>query len=102
MQVKRIIAVICLLVLTIQVLPVKQIGSVLFGNQVNEELPHSLDLEKKCDCKSFPFNDDPFLAASAIALYPPLYSGNEYIHFAITLPSSHEADIPTPPPNIAA
>ncbi len=102
MQLKRIIAVICLLVLTIQVLPVKQIGYVLFGNQVNEELPHSLDLEKKTDCKCFPFKDDPFLASSAIALYPPIYSGNQYIHFTITLPDSHEGDIPTPPPNIAA
>ncbi|KAI9450661.1 hypothetical protein F5148DRAFT_1336361 [Russula earlei] len=102
MQLKRIIAVICLLVLTIQVLPVKQIGSVLFGNQVNEELPHSLGLEKKADCKCFPFKDDPFLAASGIALYPPIYSGNQYIHFTITLPASHEGDIPTPPPNIGA
>ena len=98
MRIKRIIAFVCLLVLATQALPVKQIGAVLFGNQINEEVPHSVDTGKDCGkvlCKIDPFitaqpADDCFITPANI----------DYAHFASLLPLNHAGEIHTPPPNI--
>jgi hypothetical protein len=43
---KKLIAFTCLFVLSVQVLPVQQIGSLLGSNTINEELPHNFSSEK--------------------------------------------------------
>jgi hypothetical protein len=98
MNFKKIIALFCLLTLSTQMLPVKAIGAVLFGNQINEEIPHSIDLGKDSHCKQL-LKDDYLLNTIA---GNDLISGNinEYVHFASLLPSNHTGEVHTPPPNI--
>jgi hypothetical protein len=98
MKFKKIIALICLVTLSTQMLPVKEIGAVLFGNQLNEEIPHSLDIGKDTPCKLLLKND--YLLNSFAE--NDLGSGNisEYVHFASLLPHNHACEIHTPPPNI--
>lgn len=97
MKFKKIIAFFCLITLSTQMLPVKEIGAVLFGNQINEEIPHSMDVGKDSPCK-FLIKGDSFINQIAANLF---LSGNisEYVHFASLLPHNHAAEIHTPPPN---
>lgn len=101
MKLKTIISLFCLVVLMFQLLPVKQLGSLLFSNQIQEELPHSMDdvekdikgkLDFKKDfCCTHDFAEINHISANAIG----------YIHFATALPAAHAGEIHTPPPNIA-
>ena len=43
MQLKKAIALFCLIVVCLQVLPVKQIGAVLFNNQITEEIARAVE-----------------------------------------------------------
>ena len=84
-----------------QVLPVKQLGSLLFSNQIQEELPHgSTEVEKdmkgKLDIKKEFYCAHNFAAINYINT-----NATCYIHFATALPLSHAGDIQTPPPNFA-
>lgn len=98
MKLKRAIAFICVLVLATQALPVKQIGAVLFGNQINEEIPHSIDAGK-CFGKEI-HKSDPFITAyQSVHCFITSASFN-YFHFASLLPLNHAGEIHTPPPNI--
>ncbi len=103
MQLKTFITSFCFLVLTFQLLPVRQLGGLLFSNGITEELPHDddsdgalKDYKDKLSFKKdflFTYSDGNFsLAESAIA---------QYIHFSIVLPSPLAGDVQTPPPNIA-
>ncbi len=75
-------------------LPVQQVGSMLFGNQLTEEVPHTLESFSKSDCKK------EFLEPSIPSIEP---------HFTlvlivdkaffITIPHNHSTDIYSPPPN---
>lgn len=98
MRLKKVIALFCLLMLASQMLPVKEIGAVLFGNQLNEELPHSLDVGKDVSCKLL-VKSDSFLHYLVDSNF---LSGDigEYVQFASLLPKNHATEIPTPPPNL--
>jgi hypothetical protein len=98
MKFKKIIALFCLMILSTQILPVKAIGAVLFGNQVNEEILHSMDANKDAPCKLL-IKGDSFIHQIAANIF---LSGtiSEYVHFASLLPHNHAAEIHTPPPNI--
>ena len=97
MKLKKFITIFCLLVLSIQMLPVKQIGYVLFSNQITEELPHSIDAKvKSCLAKEY-----PCVEAYASSLLVIASNDKAYFHFAVSLPVPHTGDIQTPPPNIA-
>ena len=93
---KKLIAFICLFVLSVQVLPVQQIGSLLGSNTINEELPHNFSSEKNTDLKFEHTGVD-------ISLYQANdeTSAAIYIHFASSIPDNHQGEIHTPPPNIA-
>ena len=96
---KKIIALVCLLILGIQVLPLRQIGCLLSKNQLTEELPHSVCEVKNSVQKFEPTIPDPF--GSAGVLQTDLLATNaiRFVHFASVLPASHEGEIHTPPPN---
>ena len=96
MKLKKIIALLCIVLLSTQMLPVKAIGAVLFGNQINEEIPHSLDAGKDAPCKLLLKEDHSFDVAGN-----NLISGSikEYVHFASLLPHNHAGEVQTPPPN---
>lgn len=100
MKWKHVIAVVCLLVLGTQVLPLKQLGSLLSSNTVNEELPHGMDDGK--DIGKASLVKENIILPSGIAL-SAIFSNltREYIHFAVSLPDCHAGDIHTPPPNVA-
>lgn len=82
-----------------QLLPVKQLGSLLFSNQIQEELPHTTgDVEKDMKGK-LDFKKD-FCCNYSFAQINYICSNvNCYIHFATVLPFPHAGEIHTPPPN---
>jgi len=94
---KKAATIFCLLVLSIQALPVKQIGAMLFSNQFTEELPHSMELKGKLSLGK----EDPFIASSIFSLQLIQADDKAYFHFAVSLPPSHPGEIHTPPPNVA-
>ena len=87
-----------LMVLTIQILPVKQMGRALFGNQFTEELPHACDAEKNC-CKKADIKSD-FLYTPSFRLVS-VFTRINFLHlyFSASIPSNHTGDIHVPPPN---
>jgi hypothetical protein len=94
MKLKKLIAIICIFTLGTQMLPVQQIGSVLFGNQINEELPHNYDSKEKESKGDIDFTT----IHSSLPLFSVQVSA--YLHFAVSLPSSYSKDVHTPPPNV--
>ena len=85
-----------------QMLPVKQLGSLLFSNQLQEELPHGIggDVEKDTKGK-LDFKKD-FCCTHYVAQINYIYTNAIlYFHFATALPVPHAGEIHTPPPNIA-
>lgn len=92
---KKLIAIICLIVLSIQVLPVEQIGTLLGSNSVNEELPHNFSTEKSADLKFESTGYDVSLSSQVVAENNAL----AYIHFTSSIPDNHQGEIHTPPPN---
>ena len=94
---KKIITIFFLLLFTTQLLPIKQIGQLIAGATMTEELPgtgHS-STAKFIDSKwlhgSFNTGNMNALANS---------SQSCYIHFSETLPCHLASDVQTPPPNI--
>ncbi len=101
MKLKQAITFFCLLVLTIQLLPVQQLGRQLFNSQFTEELPHDADDAMKDVKGKLPFKTDFLIAGDSAAFSFIQTAGSQYIHFAISLPSFHTKDVHTPPPNAA-
>jgi len=83
-----------------QLLPVKQLGSLLFSNQLQEELPHTVDGGIEKDMKSKIDFKKEFCCTHNFAQINYIYtSATAYIHFVTALPLLHAGDIQTPPPN---
>lgn len=99
MQVKKLITVSLILVIVLQLLPVKQaVKYFLFDNIMVEEM---IVLNKKV-------TENFRLLVEDHNIYDHDFSFNHYVfvssklsyHFAELLPANHSADIHTPPPNI--
>ena len=95
---KKLFSFFLLLVLATQMLPLRQIGSVQFRNQINEELPHSIDIEKEGFQKNLAFSDylsaAPMAVVSALAVIPFLNDRS-----ADSIPQKPAGEILVPPPN---
>ena len=95
---KQCCTVFLLLVLIIQILPIRQMGSLLFSNQFTEELPHTIHLEKSGFQKAF-LKHDSFAEGCA----EPAANGTDidglHHHFAVSIPQNFSVDIHVPPPN---
>ena len=83
--------------MTLQMLPIAQIGQMLSTNQWNEELPHSVcDHETKAinnlNSDLFPqdHNFDFIVESKVLA----------YLHFSDQIPSNHSTDVILEPPNL--
>ncbi|RFM30216.1 hypothetical protein [Deminuibacter soli] len=98
MKLKQILTLFCLLVLTTQMLPVRQIGRILSSSQMTEELPHDIG---KDFAKSDPFGNDSFLVPGYTIESISGYHKRQFIHFDTELPAAHAGDIHCPPPNMA-
>lgn len=102
---KNCLAIFCLLIFSIQVLPIKQIGAILFKGQITEELHQHHDNSSSDTPIKLKKDGDPlngyFLAANQ-NLSRNLYLGNKLhtaFHAAERLPVCHVSDIFAPPPN---
>ncbi len=97
---KKICTYFLLLVLTIQILPVQQMGRMLFSNQFNEEIPHAFETDGllgKAIFKSEFLSAQDFIFASVSAISSP-----KHLHTADAIPQNHAGDIHVPPPNCQA
>ncbi|TKK70762.1 hypothetical protein FC093_03450 [Ilyomonas limi] len=100
MKPKTVISLFCIIVLLFQVLPVQQLGSMLYNNQIQEELPHG-GTEIGKYMKGKPDFKKDFCCTHYFAGINYIYTNaTSYIHFATALPLSQAGDIQTPPPNI--
>jgi len=99
MKLKKIIAVICLIVLGTQVIPLRQIGAILFSNQMTEEIAHASDCGKKGSGeKEFHHNySTPVFNNASQELS---VTNNHSIYARYRLVKQHVDEVPTPPPNI--
>ncbi len=101
MKLKKIITAFLILVLVLQLLPIKQTISYFFGNNsASEELVH-ID---KGSAKVFKFLDDDNKILSGYLSFssPVTLIITSFVHpFDETIPVSHAAEIQTPPPNKA-
>jgi hypothetical protein len=98
MKLKKIIAIFCLMVLSIQMLPVQQIGAILSSNQLTEEIPHSLDYGKKLQIEKQ--SDNYLLSVFNYHLSDLNNTNNHSIHSHAPLVKLHIAEVQTPPPNL--
>ena len=96
----RIISFILALVLSIQMLPLAQIGFVLNSNQWTEELPNGpVEDNVKSDNASTSFLlESPHHFFSEISCT----AANIYIHSSEQIPSNHSTDVVSPPPDFLA
>jgi len=98
MKGKKVISVFLMLVMTTQVIPLKQIASWLFSSQLAEELVHA-----KGGAKSNTGLDEihkHFTAAGEVFTFKSLIIGSGAVQQdAEMLIARHSDDIPTPPPN---
>lgn len=97
----KIISFFLSLLLTIQLLPIQQIGNILSQNQWTEELPHSPAEDSGKGSMVTDFNH-PYLPPagfSAINSFSADSKALAYIHSSEQIPSNHSADIVIPPPD---
>jgi hypothetical protein len=96
----RIISFILALVLSIQMLPLAQIGFALSSNQWTEELPHGTaeDNAKSDNASSSFLPEVPHHFFSEISCT----AANIYIHSSEQIPSNHSTDVVSPPPDLLA
>jgi hypothetical protein len=85
--------------MTLQMLPIAQIGSMLSTNQWTEELPHSTDTGK-ADVTPY----TPYLPPHDH--YHVGFAGETkalaYMHTSARIPFNHSADVVSPPPDFRA
>ena len=99
MKLKKVIAVICLIVLATQVIPLRQIGAMLFNNQITEEIAHTSDCGKKSSGeKEYQHYATPAVLSNA-ALELSV-TNNQSIYARDRLVRQHVDEVPTPPPNL--
>lgn len=81
-----------------QVIPVQQIGAILFNNQITEEIAHGSDCGKKLSAEK---ESDSYLP-SYLAYHAQDVSGtnNHGILAQSPLVQLHVAEVQTPPPNL--
>lgn len=103
---KRIVATIFLLIFSFQILPVKEIGRILFKGQITEEEVHTGDdgdasadsgFKMKKDCEFYHEYNDWNEHHALIAFHN--YTLSIALIASDYLPEAFIPDIPTPPPN---
>jgi hypothetical protein len=97
----KVISFFLCLLLTMQMLPVQQIGRMLSSNQWTEELPHSTDDGSGKEDLSLQklFLPPSSLTGTSIRVETKALA---YIHFSSQIPSNHSTDVVSPPPDILA
>ncbi len=93
----QFISIFLALVMSIQMLPLSQIGYALSNNQWTEELPHS----PAEDCSKGASGFKNFLPAAPHYFLSDVFrsAAKIYIHTSEQIPSNYSTDVVTPPPN---
>lgn len=95
---RKITTLFLLLVLSIQMMPIQQMGNALFCNQFTEEIPHSLDADRDFSKKTTCHSD--YLSTGPLAIE---LTGRDIIFqhrdSIDPIPENHTRDIDVPPPN---
>ena len=96
---KKLLAIVFLVIFSFQVVPVKALGKLLSKGQTEEEVKKDCDSGDDCDNAgkyldlihhtANTFTATTFMVVDKVAIW----------HYADVLPVSHVADIPSPPPN---
>lgn len=98
---KKLISIGLLFTLLLQVLPLQKVGYVLFSNQINEELPHSLEEGNELVKKFTTFDDQLLFSSNSHLLLSVINNADSYFYYACSIPLNYAGEINTPPPNIA-
>jgi hypothetical protein len=97
---KRILNIFLLLVFAIQLLPLQQIGRMLYSNQLTEEMPDAVDynLGKEVGKRILNFNEylQPHME---LIQHPMIDRGQVHCITHDDIPNNYAADIHVPPPN---
>ena len=95
-MVKKIISIFFILVFLIPLLPVKEVGQLIAGATMTEEIPDT-GSPKSANGKA----DTKWLINADSGNFDLLGNGSQslYIHFSETLPFLLASDVQTPPPN---
>lgn len=100
---KRFIAIIFLMIFSLQVLPVRTLGKMLAKNQLTEEVKEDCggcDDDLSDSCKDDSYSNNTYSFDFALAIHIGAGSCNiKDIQFNDDLPNSHVKDIHCPPPN---
>jgi hypothetical protein len=81
-----------------QVLPLRQIGAILFNNQITEEIAHGADYGKKLQGEKE--SHDYFPSVFYCTTLELAGTNNQSIYAHSRLVKLHVEEVPTPPPNI--
>lgn len=95
---KKLCTLFLLLVLGIQILPIQQMGRLLFSNTFTEEIPHSIDTDSDC-CKKAIVKSDYISTPSFAFCSDYIDFALQHPHFTDAIPQNHTGDIHVPPPN---
>lgn len=103
MAVKKAFAYIFLIMFSFQVLPVKELGKLLFSGQMTEEVHQSCDFEDDFSHEKIKKSTELYHAIALPETCAVLKYSNSKVSAAFyqahQLPLSHVPDILTPPPN---
>lgn len=95
---KQFINIFLVLVFVIQILPIQQVGSLLFGYQLTEEVPHAFDDCAKDGCKCE--GQSEFVIDFCETITPHFTIISVLMKdLSVVFPHNHSTDIHTPPPN---
>jgi hypothetical protein len=94
----RFLNIFLILVLLTQVLPVKQMGELLFNNQLNEEINYS-----DSGCKEINKSIESSIELEEALHFALILASSatqlNYSNFQDCIPSNHVFDVNVPPPN---
>ena len=95
---RNLLNIILIGVLLIQVLPVRQIGEMLFDNQLNEEINCSgSNIKELSKCNDSYVDKQEQMVHYDLITHVGLISS--YVAFQTMIPTHHTSDVPVPPPN---
>jgi hypothetical protein len=98
-MIKKVINIFILLVFATQILPIKQVGSLLFGNQITEDVIQDIDDVAKDGLKGkSDFTEANVSWPTAFAIQH-LFTLTE---LSVIFPHNHSTDIYSPPPNASS
>jgi hypothetical protein len=98
LKTRKVISIFLLLVLSAQLLPLRQTIAWLLGGQATEELVHADDSDSGRPGDDFQKNFLPVYSPTLVQ-WTLQNSANSDAAQTVELPARHADDIPTPPPN---